>query len=133
MSDRIADIYVGLRNDEMEGNQRRTSPMTVRTLETLIRLATAHAKARLSTRVEERDAAATESILRFALFKEVVEDESRKKRRKTRAASSAGPGADSDDSDSNDDDLPQAVPCAAAHQRARERPPSISCTLQNRV
>ncbi|KAM5384959.1 hypothetical protein ACJA88_002806 [Fusarium oxysporum] len=71
-SDRIADIYVGLRNDEMEGNQRRTSPLTVRTLETIIRLATAHAKSRLSNRVEERDAAAAEGILRFALFKEVA-------------------------------------------------------------
>ncbi|KAG6028071.1 hypothetical protein E4U41_000780 [Claviceps citrina] len=82
-SDRIAEIYVGLRNDEMEGNQRRTSPLTVRTLETIIRLATAHAKARLSSRVEEQDAFAAEAILRFALFKEVVEDEARKKRRRT--------------------------------------------------
>ncbi|KAK3944801.1 hypothetical protein QBC46DRAFT_445673 [Diplogelasinospora grovesii] len=99
-SDRIADIYVGLRNDDMESNQRKTSPMTVRTLETLIRLATAHAKARLSNRVEERDAAAAEAILRFALFKEVVEDESRKKRRKTRPLE----GMDVDDSSSDDDD-----------------------------
>ena len=99
-SDRIADIYVGLRNDEMEGNQRKTSPMTVRTLETLIRLATAHAKSRLSNRVEERDALAAETILRFALFKEVVEDESRKKRRKTQTVSSD----ESSDDDSSDDD-----------------------------
>ncbi|AEO55153.1 hypothetical protein MYCTH_2298672 [Thermothelomyces thermophilus ATCC 42464] len=97
-ADRIADIYVGLRNDDMESNQRKTSPMTVRTLETLIRLATAHAKSRLSNRVEEQDAAAAESILRFALFKEVVEDESRRKRRKTR------PLEDEDDSSSSSDD-----------------------------
>lgn len=101
-SDRIAEIYVGLRNDDMESNQRKTSPMTVRTLETLIRLATAHAKSRLSNRVEERDAAAAESILRFALFKEVVEDESRKKRRKTRPLEHEG-NSDSSDSDSDDD------------------------------
>lgn len=98
-SDRIADIYVGLRNDEMEGNQRRTSPLTVRTLETLIRLATAHAKARLSNRVEERDAAAAEACLRFALFKEVVEDESRKKRRRTQQVESES----SEEEDSDDD------------------------------
>lgn len=102
-SDRIADIYVGLRNDEMEGNQRRTSPLTVRTLETLIRLATAHAKSRLSPRVEERDAAAAESILRFALFKEVVEDESRKKRRRTNATRTTL-DSDSSSGDSSDDD-----------------------------
>ncbi|PHH75749.1 hypothetical protein CDD83_4367 [Cordyceps sp. RAO-2017] len=80
-SDRIAEIYVGLRNDDMEGNQRRTSPLTVRTLETIIRLATAHARARLSSKVEEQDAVAAETILRYALFKE-VEERSRKKRRR---------------------------------------------------
>ena len=103
-ADRIADIYVGLRNDDMESNQRKTSPMTVRTLETLIRLATAHAKSRLSNRVEERDAAAAESILRFALFKEVVEDESRKKRRKTRPLEDEDEDSSSDDSDSDGDE-----------------------------
>lgn len=105
-SDRIADIYVGLRNDEMEGNQRRTSPLTVRTLETIIRLATAHAKSRLSNRVEERDAAAAEGILRFALFKEVVE-ESRKKRRRTTTvdfASDSEESSDDDDDEEGDDD-----------------------------
>ena len=101
-SERIAEIYVGLRNDEMEGNQRRTSPLTVRTLETLIRLATAHAKSRLSHRVEERDASAAEGILRFALFKEVVEDESRKKRRRTATVEFAS-SSESSDEDDNDD------------------------------
>lgn len=99
-SERIAEIYVGLRNDEMEGNQRRTSPLTVRTLETIIRLATAHAKSRLSNRVEERDALAAEGILRFALFKEVAEG-SRKKRRKT---SQAVPDYASSSEESDDDD-----------------------------
>jgi DNA replication licensing factor MCM3 len=103
-ADRIADIYVGLRNDDMESNQRKTSPMTVRTLETLIRLATAHAKARLSNRVEERDAAAAESILRFALFKEVVEDGSRKKRRKTRPLEDVDEDSSSSDDDSDGDE-----------------------------
>ncbi|KAK3503095.1 putative subunit of pre-replication complex [Neurospora crassa] len=135
-SDRIADIYVGLRNDDMEGNQRKTSPMTVRTLETLIRLATAHAKARLSNRVEERDAAAAESILRFALFKEVVQDESRKKRRKTRPAEGEeGMSSDSDDSDDDDGDVATQTTTARssaarvsrasrASQRASRRTPA---------
>ncbi|CAK7243599.1 MAG: MCM DNA helicase complex subunit [Sporothrix thermara] len=102
-SDRISDIYVALRNDEMEGNQRRTSPMTVRTLETIIRLATAHAKSRLSNRVEERDALAAEAILRFALFKEVVKDQSRRKKRKTRTRDDAD-RMDTDRGDDDDDD-----------------------------
>ena len=101
-ADHIVATYSALRNDELEGNQRKTSPMTARTLETLIRLATAHAKARLSNRVEERDAEAAESILRFALFKEVVEDERRKRRKVSQA-----PGGDSSNEDNNssgDDD-----------------------------
>jgi DNA replication licensing factor MCM3 len=55
--------------------------MTARTLETLIRLSTAHAKARLSSKVEERDAIVAEGILRFALFKEIQKKASNKKRK----------------------------------------------------
>ena len=101
-ADHIVTTYSALRNDEMEGNQRKTSPMTARTLETLIRLATAHAKARLSNRVEERDAEAAESILRFALFKEVVEDERRKRRKVSQAPE--GDSSDEDNNSSGDDD-----------------------------
>ena len=100
-ADHIVATYSALRNDELEGNQRKTSPMTARTLETLIRLATAHAKARLSHKVEEKDAEAAESILRFALFKEVVEDD-RKKRRKV--ARPDAMSSDDDDSSSSDDE-----------------------------
>ena len=99
-ADHIVTTYSALRNDEMEGNQRKTSPMTARTLETLIRLATAHAKSRLSQRVEEKDAEAASAILKFALFKEVQEDERRKRRRVQTDAMST----DEEDSDGDDDD-----------------------------
>ena len=59
----------------------QTSPLTARTLETLIRLSTAHAKARLSTKVQQRDAMAAEEIMRFALYKEVLKRQRRKKRK----------------------------------------------------
>ncbi|KJX99213.1 DNA replication licensing factor mcm3 like protein [Zymoseptoria brevis] len=101
-ADHIVATYSALRNDDMEGNQRKTSPMTARTLETLIRLSSAHAKSRLSQRVEEKDAEVAEGVLRFALFKEVVEDESRKRKKARR---SPDPDAMStDDSDESDDD-----------------------------
>lgn len=100
-ADHIVSTYSALRNDELEGSQRKTSPMTARTLETLIRLATAHAKSRLSNRVEETDAKIAEGVLRFALFKEVVEVERKGKRRKTARRS---PGAEDDEGDSSDDD-----------------------------
>lgn len=105
-ADHIVTTYSALRNDELEGNQRKTSPMTARTLETLIRLATAHAKARLSQRVEERDAEAAEAILRFALFKEVIEDERKKRRKVSRANLSEDESSsdEGDDDDNNDDD-----------------------------
>ncbi|KAF3937431.1 hypothetical protein ABW19_dt0208436 [Dactylella cylindrospora] len=96
-SNYIVATYSALRNDEVESNQRKTSPMTARTLETLIRLSTAHAKSRLSKRVEEQDAKAAEEILRYALFKEIVETERRKRRRVEETL-------DSDDSDEDDDD-----------------------------
>jgi DNA replication licensing factor MCM3 len=101
-AEHISATYSALRNDEMEGNQRKTSPMTARTLETLIRLSTAHAKARLSNRVETKDAEAAEQILRFALFKEVVEDERRKRRKRTHRPDDDAMSTDSD-SDSDDD------------------------------
>ncbi|KAI4855590.1 DNA replication licensing factor mcm3 [Aureobasidium sp. EXF-8846] len=97
----IIATYSSLRNDEIESNQRKTSPMTARTLETLIRLSTAHAKSRLSNRVEQKDAEVAEGILRFALFKEVAEDE-RRKRRKTRAATET---LSSDEGSSDDEDM----------------------------
>lgn len=118
-ADHIVTTYSALRNDELTGNQRRTSPMTPRTLETLIRLSTAHAKARLSNRVDEKDAKAAESILRFALFKEVVEDK-RQKRRKTTNM----PDFDSDsDNSGSDDDYTQRtrVPSTATGARSTRR------------
>jgi DNA replication licensing factor MCM3 len=107
-SDHIVATYAELRNQDLEANQRRTSPMTARTLETLIRLATAHAKARLSNTVDERDADEAEKILKFALFKEMPEKEDgRNKRRRTGNAtvgSSDSSGEGSDDTDDSDND-----------------------------
>lgn len=46
--------------------------MTARSLETLIRLASAHAKARLSHKVEEADAAKAMNLMSFALYHETA-------------------------------------------------------------
>ncbi|KAG8526481.1 uncharacterized protein KY384_008681 [Bacidia gigantensis] len=121
-ADLIVKTYSNLRNDELEGNQRKTSPMTARTLETLIRLATAHAKARLSHRVEEKDADAAESILRFALFKEVIEDERRKRRKTRRADDDDGTSSNSSSSDEDDDDADRVEELPnSTNQRRSER------------
>ncbi|KKK17166.1 DNA replication licensing factor mcm3 [Aspergillus rambellii] len=103
-ADHIIATYSALRNDDLSANQRRTSPITARTLETLIRLSTAHAKSRLSSRVEERDAKVAESILRFAMFKEILEDERRKRRKVT--AFDEDSDTSGSDSDGDDDNTP---------------------------
>lgn len=102
-ADKIVSTYTALRNDELAVNQRKTSPMTARTLETLIRLSTAHAKARLANTVDEEDAQVAADILKFALFREVVEDE-KVKRRRLRAEARRAAGETGEDEDSDDDE-----------------------------
>ncbi|XP_067901738.1 zygotic DNA replication licensing factor mcm3-like [Heterodontus francisci] len=77
----IAEEYSSLRSqDQMSSDVARTSPVTARTLETLIRLSTAHAKARMSKTIDLQDSEAATELVQFAYFKKVLEKE--KKRRK---------------------------------------------------
>lgn len=79
-SDVISEEYSRLRSQEaVESDAARTQPVTARTLETLIRLSTAHAKARLSKNVEEQDAQAAIELVQFAYFKKVLEKPKRKR------------------------------------------------------
>nr|CAD7458079.1 unnamed protein product [Timema tahoe] len=91
-SEAISEEYSRLRSqDTMDTDIARTQPVTARTLETLIRLSTAHAKARLSPAVKIEDARAAIELVQFAYFKRVLEKE--KKRRRTVGET----GADSDE------------------------------------
>lgn len=47
----------------------------------MIRLSTAHAKARLSETVDDKDAKAAAEVLRFAMFQEVIKAKKNKRRR----------------------------------------------------
>lgn len=82
-SEVIAEEYSKLRSEEVvDSDLARTQPVTARTLETLIRLSTAHAKARLSKNVTAEDAHAAIELVEFAYFKRVLEKEKRKRRRR---------------------------------------------------
>ncbi|OOQ87082.1 DNA replication licensing factor mcm3 [Penicillium brasilianum] len=122
-ADHIIAAYSALRNDDLASTQRRTSPITPRTLETLIRLSTAHAKARLSNRVDEKDAKHAEAILRFAMFKEILEDV-RRKRRKVTSFEESDDESEPELDDDDDDDTPfrgtsAATPGRGATTRTR--------------
>ncbi|XP_074103613.1 minichromosome maintenance 3 [Cotesia typhae] len=87
----IADEYSRLRSEDMvESDVARTQPITARTLETLIRLSTAHAKARLSKTVTVDDANAAIELVQFAYFKRVLEKEKKKRRRRESEMSTDG-------------------------------------------
>ncbi|GAB9463719.1 DNA replication licensing factor mcm3 [Globisporangium polare] len=67
--DLIAEGYAELRSQQ----NARTLPVTARSLETLIRLASAHAKARLSKSIEKEDAEKAMALMSFALYHEASE------------------------------------------------------------
>jgi len=66
-----ASIYAALREKAAKADQAKVSvPITVRTLETIIRLATAHAKMRLSRMVDNTDIEMAVRLLRTTIFQE---------------------------------------------------------------
>ena len=83
--------------------------MTARALETLIRLATAHAKARLSNTVDAKDAEVAIQLVQFAYFKKVLEKEKKRGRDEDEES-----GEEEGANDSEADDLEQDSGAAAA-------------------
>lgn len=78
----ISNEYSRLRSQDMsDEGTARTQPVTPRTLETLIRLATAHAKARMGKMVSVADAQAAIELVQFAYFKTVLAKDKHKRRR----------------------------------------------------
>jgi DNA replication licensing factor MCM3 len=65
----ISNAYADLRAKARESNGR-TLPVTTRTLETIIRLSSAHAKCHLHGQVTKEDAEAALRVLNYALFAE---------------------------------------------------------------
>ncbi|XP_075684451.1 maternal DNA replication licensing factor mcm3 isoform X1 [Rhinoderma darwinii] len=75
-ADHISQEYAKLRShDEINNDRARTMPVTARALETLIRLATAHAKVRMSKTIDRQDAEMALELVQFAYFKKVLPKE----------------------------------------------------------
>ncbi|RMZ75715.1 hypothetical protein DV738_g5337, partial [Chaetothyriales sp. CBS 135597] len=124
-SNYIVKAYSDLRNDVMDIATRRTAPMTARTLETLIRLSTAHAKARLSATVTKEDAVVAEEVLKFALFKEVPVKDGAGRRRTKRKKTSRRDARRAEDEESSDD---ASIP---ASQLPSTQPSTATATSQS--
>lgn len=109
----ISNEYSRLRSqDSTENDVARTQPVTARTLETLIRLSTAHAKARMAKNVAAQDAKAAIELVQYAYFKKVLEKEKKKRRR---SEADGGAETDSDDEDGTD----KAAKTASVRKRTR--------------
>ncbi|CAL8395652.1 unnamed protein product [Boreogadus saida] len=79
-SDYISEEYSKLRShDQFNSDTARTIPVTARALETMIRLGTAHAKARMSKTIDMEDAEAALELMQFAYFKKILEKEKKRK------------------------------------------------------
>merc|ERR1711970_1370247 len=112
----LSNEYAKLRSQESisASNVARTTPVTPRTLETLIRLSTAHAKARLSKEVTAEDAEAAIELIQFAYFKKVLEKEKKKRRR-------SGGDEAATDTESEEEATEEDATAAAKESRKRKR------------
>ena len=131
----IAGAYRDLRQDM---DSQKTLPITARCLETLIRLATAHAKCRLDkTSVTAEDAEMAVTLLKFALFNQAEPDKSEKVFRRRTRSKSGEKGSD-DDSDNEDDEGgdegategPVATPRRSARKTAEKQKESMPESMQ---
>lgn len=68
LTDSARAAVVEFYNDFRQRNKDRATVITARSLETLIRLSTAHAKCRLSVTVEREDVNTARSIMNYALY-----------------------------------------------------------------
>merc|ERR1712098_256968 len=108
----LADEYANLGSDDFEDGVARTQTVTARALETLIRLSTAHAKARLSKTVDVEDAELAIELVQFAYFKKVLD---KGKRRKSQ-------DSESEDDVEEQEDVPETASKRKRSEEGEETP-----------
>lgn len=125
-SEYIVATYAALRNSDPADNNKRTAPVTARTLETLIRLSTAHAKVRLSKTIEVKDAKVAEELLRYALFKEIAKKGKPKRRRIALYGDEEREVEDDDESDSDSESVATPLSSGLHEYSPQENTPSAT-------
>ncbi|CAH1423979.1 unnamed protein product [Lactuca virosa] len=90
-SEQIATAYAELRNSHGNSRTGGTLPITARTLETIIRLSTAHAKLKLSKQILKSDVDAALKVLNFAIYhQELTDMEERRQNEENQKADNDG-------------------------------------------
>ncbi|ETV88321.1 hypothetical protein H257_01595 [Aphanomyces astaci] len=125
--DLIAEGYAALRSQQTQ----RTLPVTARTLETLIRLASAHAKARLSKYIELPDATHALNLMKYALYHEVSTEATADDRPGTTTRQEDEPV--DEDEETQDVDMPELPPPAKRFKVDEEMPKQPTDDLRQRV
>ncbi|GMT05151.1 hypothetical protein PENTCL1PPCAC_27325, partial [Pristionchus entomophagus] len=114
----ISDCYSEIRSfDTSKTDRERTMPVTARQLETLIRLSTAIAKARLSKTVDRIDAEKAHALLFFACYKEKPKERMEMDERKKRKA---GGGGKADEDSGMEEDDEEVVPKSKRNTRRKD-------------
>lgn len=127
-ADMISGAYTELRHQDTESSgQAKTAPITARTLETLIRLSTAHAKARMSKTIEEMDADAAIEMVQFAYFHK-VETKPKKKSKKDKEEGSD----DEEEEEEMDQEDDKTEKRKTKRQKAKEDKESAPLSMKKR-
>ncbi|TKR80367.1 hypothetical protein L596_014451 [Steinernema carpocapsae] len=124
-SEFISECYSELRSfDTTKSDRDRTMPITARQLETMIRLSTAMARARMSKKIDRADAEKAYQLLHFACFKEKprvrMEFEERRRKKKDSAQGEASDD-DMDVDDDDDGDQPTQAPSSTSTRPSKRR------------
>ncbi|XP_030439653.2 DNA replication licensing factor MCM3 homolog 3 [Syzygium oleosum] len=134
-SEHIATAYAELRNASSNAQTGGTLPITARTLETIIRLSTAHAKLKLSRKVTNSDVEAALKVLNFAIYhKELTDMEEREQERERELGRKRQ--ADRHAGQTNGDDLGSTINAGGSTDAMEvdDAPPAPPATLsQERI
>uniref|UniRef100_A0AC35TMV4 DNA replication licensing factor MCM3 n=1 Tax=Rhabditophanes sp. KR3021 TaxID=114890 RepID=A0AC35TMV4_9BILA len=115
----VKKVYSELRSfDTVKSDTERTTPVTARTLESLLRVSTAIAKARGHRLVAKQDAEEAYQLIHFACFKEKAKERLVSEAMKKKYASDE---ENNDSEDDNGDDAMETEPAAPVRKTTKRR------------